>query len=216
MSYTFSDLKARIAEEIDRDDLVAGGPLETRLAQSIARAIEYYADEPFWFRRGDGEAVTSAGAREVSLPASVRIAHDVSLAARSLRKIPFESMVGRSGPGRPSHWAETGDAIALWPIPDGSYTLSISGIAAAPAPEADGDISVWTNEAFDLIAARARFLLFRDVLRDTEGTQLAAQAEGEALSKLRREGHRRGRTALGAAGDEPWSTKAGFSIDRGQ
>ena len=55
----------------------------------------------------------------------------------------------------------------------------------------------WTNEGSDLIAARARMLLCRDSLRDVDGYRLAAEAEAEALAKLRRETRRRGRFARG-------------------
>ncbi len=215
MSHTLGDLKARIAEETDRDDLLAGGALETRLAESIGRAIEHYADEPFWFRSGEGDVLTTAGEAEAALPADVRIADAVTCLGSGLTKVPFEAIRGRSEIGRPSHWAERGDSIALWPIPDGSYALKVYGTADAVTPAADGDLTVWTDEAYDLIAARTRFLLFRDVLRDTEGAQLAAQAEGEALAKLRRESLRRGRTKLRACGDEPWSVAGSFSIGRG-
>ena len=119
-----------------------------------------------------------------------------------------------AGPGPPQSWASDGNLVRLWPTPDGSYSLNVYGIAQIDAPQSDADQSVWTTEAQDLIAARSRFLLFRDVFRDTEGVQLAAQAEGEALRKLRQETRRRNRTPLRSTGDEPWAGRS-FSILRG-
>lgn len=215
MPYNLGDLKARIAEEADRDELLAGGTLENRLAETIARAVEHYADEDFWFKRGEGSASTVGAEDYVDLPATIRVAEDVVYLGNALVKVPLEEILGRTESGQPTHWAENGDDIQLWPIPDAVYSLSVFGAAKVAAPTADADETVWTNEAYDLIAARVRFLLFRDVFRDVEGTQLAAQAESEALSKLRKETRRRSVTSLRSRGDEPWTARTRFNVNQG-
>jgi hypothetical protein len=200
---TLVELKTRIVTETNRDDIAPGGELETLLHDTIARAIEFHADETFWFNRASAAAETVAESPTVAMPEGLRIALSVLCDGSPLRKVAAEDMQGLSGPGRPLLWAEEDGAIRLWPVPDSAYALILAGIAELGVP-ADGN--GWTEAGCDLIAARARMLLFRDTLRDLDGVRLAASAEEEALSRLRRETRRRGRfnasidPALRAAG----------------
>ena len=73
--------------------------------------------------------------------------------------------------------------------------VRFGGIAELGVP---ADSNEWTGAGYDLIAARVRMLLCRDVLRDLDGVRLAAAAEEEALGRLRRETRRRGRFAASA------------------
>jgi hypothetical protein len=214
---TLGDLKMRIREETDRDEIAAGGTLEQRLDHAIERAVEYYSNEAFWFTRDvrSSSVVTTAGRSFVTMPAAVRLIDAISCEGEPLLKMAAESIEQGSETGQPSRWTQAGDAILLWPTPDAAYRLLVSGQAQVDAPEHDGDESVWTNEAQDLIAARAKFILFRDIFRDVEGTQLAAQAEGEALSRLRKESRRRMGAGLQARGDEPWTAPTTFNVNRG-
>jgi hypothetical protein len=192
---TLAELKARIIAETNRDDMSAGGELEAVLAETIARAIEHHADETFWFNRTVATASTSASAATVAMPAELRIALAVSCDGAPLRKVAAETIEALAGSGRPILWAEDDGAIRLWPAPDAAYALSLSGIAELGAPASTNE---WTDQGYDLIAARTRLLLYRDTLRDLDGARLAAEAEEEALGRLRRETRRRGRTALGS------------------
>lgn len=210
---TLGDLKTRIILETNRDDLGAGEESEAALTNAISRAIEYYSDERFWFNRDSGTATTTAGTNYVTLPYAVRVPESVSYNGEPLSKVGTEEIEHLTTTGQPSRWAENGDLIQLYPVPSAAYALSVYGIAQIDAPSYDGDETVWTNEAYDLIAARARFLLFRDVFRDVEGTKLAAQAEGEALSRLRKETRRRNVTPLRAS-DLPIA-RSPFDITQG-
>jgi len=214
MANNLGDLKARIIAETDRDDLGPGQPLEQQLLGSIQRAIDYHSDEAFWFNLHSAPAAVAGGWDTVVRPYAIRITERVLLDGCPLRKMSLAEIERIRGSGRPSAWSNDGDLIRLRPVPDGSFSLTVAGVAQIDAPENDSDESVWTTQAQDLIAARTRFLLFRDVFRDSEGTQLAAQAEGEALTKLRRETRRRGAMPLRAIGDEPWTAR-GFDISRG-
>lgn len=192
----YGELKTRIRLETNRDDIAAGGEAETALTTAIARAIEFYSDESFWFTRDTGSVVTTSTSATVVCPYAVRVPKVVSYSGEELSKVPLDTIQHRTETGTPSQWAEEGDLIRLHPIPDGAYSLSVFGSSRLDAPENDADETVWTNEAEDLIAARAKFTLYRDIWRDVEATQLAAQAEGEALSRLRRETRRRSVTPL--------------------
>ena len=210
---TLHELKSRLQAELDRDDMGSGEELEAQLATAIERAVEHHADEPFWFNRTSGTVSTVAGIATVALPAGMRIAEVVSLEQEPLRRSGLDELEHRTDAGLPSHWAESAGTIQFWPVPDAVYSLKVTGIADLGVPD-HAESNKWTTEAADLIAARARFTLFRDVLRDIEGMQLAGQAEVEALSKLRRETRRRGRHPLRLRGDEPFHRQTS-NINRG-
>lgn len=211
---TLAELKTRIRLETNKDDIAASGEAETALTTALTQAVEYYADEQFWFNRASGSGNTSAATATIALPAGIRIPLSVSYLGETLRKEHLDKFQHRTETGQPMVWAENEGAIQLWPIPDATYSLSVFGTASTTLP-ADGASNIWTSEAVDLIAARTRFLLFRDIWRDMEGVQLAASAEGEALSRLRKETRRRGITPLRSTGDEPWSARSSFNINRG-
>lgn len=213
-TYTLGNLKTRVIAETDRDDMGAGEALEDTLALCIARAIEHYAHEPFWFMRDSGTASTTSGTNYVTTPYAVRVPDMVSYSAVPLMEVGIGDIEFLTDSGQPTRWAPNGDRIYLWPIPDAVYSLDVFGSGQIDAPEDDNDETVWTNEAYDLIAARTRFLLYRDVFRDAEGVQFAGQAEQEALSKLRRETRRRNATPLRAIGDEPYAARSTYNINR--
>jgi hypothetical protein len=213
---TLGDLKTRLIAETNRDDLATGEALEAVLASCISQASEHFAGEDFWFTRASGSRSTTASVDLVALPDEVRVAEVVVCDGERLLKVLPATLAAAVAAGKPTQWAAIGDNIQLWPVPDGSYSLDIFGLARIDPPASDGESGIWTNEAYDLIAARTRFLLFRDVFRDVEGTQLAAQAEGEALGRLRRETRRRAVISLRSTGDEPWTAQTGsFSVNRG-
>jgi hypothetical protein len=193
---TYADLKTRIADELSRDDMGTGGDAANALTQAISSAIAFYADEALWFNHNSGTRTTTNGVGTISLPSTVRVAATVTYLSLDLLRVPLEVIEQLTDTGIPTRWAQNGDLIQLWPIPDGAYTLSVYGIASVAAPTADGDSTIWTNEAYDLIAARAKVNLLRFPLRDAAGLALAMQEEAEALSKLRRESRKRRQSPL--------------------
>lgn len=58
------------------------------------------------------------------------------------------------------------------------------GNEAAYTPSSDSEDNVWTNERSDLVAARAKIILFRGALRDIDGSTLAEREELDAGKAL--------------------------------
>ena len=197
---TLAELKTRIISELDRDDMGSGGALETVLANTIARAIEFHADELFWFNRKSGSANTVASTATVALPTGMRIAQVVSYNQVPLTKVALSDIEHLTATGVPSQWAENEGLIQLSPVPSGVYALAVYGVADLGVPASTNE---WTTEAQDLIAATTRKILYRDTLRDIDGYNLSRMAEEEALTKLRRETRRRGRVGLVADLPDP-------------
>jgi len=195
---TLADLKTRIADELTRDDLGSGGEAEGALNRAIDTAIEFYADEQFWFNRLSGTVNTVGATATVAFPTGMRLPTQVSYLQCPLKKVDLESIQFLTDTGIPTRWAEDEGQIYLWPIPDGVYSLSVQGVADLGTPAADGDSNVWTDEGYDLIAARVKVILCRFPFRDADGLALALQEELEALRKVRRESRRRRQVPLTA------------------
>jgi hypothetical protein len=202
---TLDQLKTRIILEVDRDDLGSGGEAEQALIDAYTDAIEYYAAQSFWFNRASGSVNTSAGVPTIAMPANVRSADRVSCNSDPLQKVALADIEDRTGAGIPSHWAENGGAIQLWPIPDALYPISIHGLSSTAVPATGSDANFWTTQACKLIVARSKATLFR-LFKEYDAMQAAEAEEAEALSRLRTETQGRGRVPLRAVGDEPWAS----------
>lgn len=203
---TLLEMKTRIRLETNKDDIASGGESEAALTTAITQAIDHYANELFWFNRASGSVNTSASTATVALPSGMRLPLRVSYSQTLLRKVDLDLIEHLTDTGTPSYWAEDEGAIHLCPVPSGILALSVFGVAEIGVPGADGSSNVWTTHGYDLITARAEFLLWRDLWRNLDGVKLAAQAEGEALDRLRTETRRRTRTNLRHSSDAPWRT----------
>jgi hypothetical protein len=184
---TLGDLKARIADEILKRNLTS------QIAQHIARAIEHFADRRFWFNEARFTGDTTAGDAYVALPTELRRIDMLSITVGgsayelvSRDWTTIEDWQGMAASGQPTDYALSGAQIRLYPTPTAIYPLALLGVADLPALSTDASSNAWTNEAADLIAARTRMTLFRDVLRDAEGVGLAKDAIQEAEQALDR------------------------------
>lgn len=181
---TLGEIKTRIATELVRDDLT--GDLAGQLAIHIARAIEYFSDTRFWFN----QIVTTfpATGETVAIPANVRKIDALSIPALDLALLPVPLAEQETGStGVPETFAYDNGDLRLYPAPETSYTLRLVGVKQIDAPADDGSENEWTDEAQDLIVARARMTLCRDQFRDPEGATLAKAAVEEALDRLQHE-----------------------------
>lgn len=207
---TYAQILTRIKLDLNRDDMDSSDELEQALTDAVAGAIEFHADEQFWFNRASGTGNTTADDATLTMPTGIRVPNVVAYLGSELQQVPLDTIEHRTETGIPTKWAENEGTIQLWPIPDGAYAIYVYGLATAEAP-ASSSSNIWTTEAADLVVATAKKRLFRGALRDIEGAQLAAIEEDEALTKLRRETRRRGRANL--VTDLPIPT--GFNIVTG-
>lgn len=193
---TFADLKTRIRTEMVRTDLE--DDLADTLALHITRACEYFADERFWFNAYVGTVSAVPGSQTLSVPATIRRVERVSIPALQVevREVILSDFPDFIASAIPQVYAYDNDQLLFYPTPDMDYTLRITGTKQINAPVNDDDSNEWTNEAQDLIVARAKSTLYRDQFRDPEGVQMAMGATQEALDRLKRETARRLETPL--------------------
>lgn len=198
MAGTYGDLKARVAAELLRSDQAAN------IINAIARAIEFYAPRRFWFNEGRQTANTTPGVDLVAYPTALRVEDAVfiivggtgyPLTRRSYADIEEWSQATPNTSGQPTAYANINGQLRLYLRPNLAYAITAVGVFDQSALAVDADTNAWTSAAQDLISARARMTICRDILRDPELAQGAAQAEQEALARLTAESTRR--TATG-------------------
>jgi hypothetical protein len=203
---TLGDLKQRIIAETTRDDLA--DDLAAQFVNIIARSIDQYAAERWWFTERHINTLCTPGVDFVTLPPGTRWIDDLylnqnggntrwSLTARSIAE--FEALAQPAVTGQPTDYVTADDVVRLFPIPNQAYSLGWDLIAdVTPALTGDGSSNAWTNQGQDLITAQAKIRLYRDYLSAvfTDPRLISAMSqEREAYSRLRAESTRR--TATG-------------------
>lgn len=98
-----------------------------------------------------------------------------------------------AGRGRPRYYTYLAQKLRLYPVPDnGRYRIRLE---LSPARLQDitsaSEASPWFYEAFDLIKARAKYELYKDILKDAFMAMAAFNDFDEQLMVLRAETSRR-------------------------
>lgn len=189
----FGTLRDRIADELDRTDMT------TQIEREIKSAIAYYERRRFWFneKRIDFATVvsqewyTSADDSDIPNLLTLDIAkiainattkHDLELLPYA--EIEFVSDGGEADEGQPTALAYFQKQIRLYPIPDASYSVVLSGIFALDALSASADTNAWMTDGEALIRQRTRRMIYSNVIRDPELAQEAGRLEAEELRAL--------------------------------
>lgn len=206
---TLGDLKQRIISETTRDDLA--DDLASQFTNIIARSIDQYAAERWWFNERRLLIPTVAGQGYILWPAGTTVARWIDglyleqnggntrwpICPRSIAE--FEELAQPSITGQPTDYLVADDRIRLFPIPNAVYNIAADLIVDVTPPlVADTDSNAWTNQGQDLITAQAKIVLYRDYLSATSNDPrfiLAIAQEKDAYSRLRSESTRR--TATG-------------------
>lgn len=195
---TLGELKSRIADELNRDDL------DTQIGTSITAAIQQWGRERFWATVSSQTATTTLGGQYAALPDGMRTLDIVQvldgatywpLTVRPLATID-DWQGATTSSGVPSDYAVEGARIRLYPTPDAVYTLTFVGVFSLPALADDNATNFWTEEAADLIAATVKYRIYRDIIRNSEAMTFAKVAENEALDWLKDETTRKLSTGL--------------------
>lgn len=167
----FRTIRNRILDELDRDDLSAQAEL------AIKSAVEFYSPRRFWFNEARATASTVADQEYYPLPDDF-VAEDVLTISVNdtvypLRRVSNEqiddwTMSTSVNTGRPQEYALQGTELRLYPVPDDSYTLTMSYQKRLTELAAEGDSNAWTTDAEELIRRRAEGDLCLSVLQDNE------------------------------------------------
>lgn len=183
---TFSNMAVQIADEIDDTTGEYAGQIQT----AIFAAIRYSEREVYYFNETRDVTFTTVNGQEwygasdnSNIPTLVRIVEaycERSDGERTCmqRETPesIELLSDNSASrGEPYAYTYFGQRIRIYPIPDATvYTirLQLGPYRLATITNAS-DSNVWTTEAFDMVKARAKYILGKDILKDAT---LAAEA----------------------------------------
>jgi len=183
---TLADIKADIADSIDDTT----GEYASQIAKAITKAIRYCERKTFYFNETRDITFPTVSGQEwygaadnANIPTLVRIqaafredANSVRLPLNYDTPISLEMLADNSAiRGEPSSYTYFGQRIRLYPIPAAQvYTIRLqSGPYRLAALASDTDSNVWTIEAVDLITARAKYIVYKDTLKDAA---MAAEA----------------------------------------
>ncbi len=183
---TFAQVKARVLAEIKRPGMT------TEANAHVLRAIEYYANRRTWKNEGTNQITLTANTATKAIPSGLRDVSRVAVivAGRDyeLLKITRELMADRqgadTGAGQPIEFSWEDTVFKFWPIPDAAYVVNVTGLYDDTALSADSDTNSWTTIGEDLVVARAKYTICRDLTLDTEMMQLSQIAERSARNRL--------------------------------
>jgi hypothetical protein len=199
---TYAEVKARIAREMHRDDLTAD------IVTHVRSAINHYANRRTWKNEGTLQVTTTADVNIKAAPTGLREETRVAVVIGGydypLDKLTLEQMADRHGgdgtKGQPIEYSREDANLKFWPTPDAAYTVNVTGIYDDTALSLDADTNSWTTIGEDLIVARTRHTLCRDVTLDEEKMAFAEKAERAARNRLFGEANTRASTGKVQAG----------------
>lgn len=211
MANTLSDLKALIADDINRTDLT------TQIANEITDAISYWQSQRFWFnesRRIDFSTVSTQewyGASATATIANLLDIDWVRLTNSSGRyKLDMRTadelegmIVDPNLTGQPRWVAYYGQEFRFYPIPDQSYAITLGALYRLPALSGDSDSNAWITsaDARDLIRFYVEWRLYTHVIKDADAAAAAQNGWQMALDRLNAETMRRASTGKVVATD---------------
>ncbi len=193
---TLADMRARIMDELQRNDLAA------QIDNAIIEAADYFGRDGF-FRNDaqDSSTVTTAGINVYSAPADVAEIRQLTITVANtkypLRLRSWEYINAEDSntlspvTGPPVEYAvnlpASGMSIRLFPTPDGAYRLQYDYVQIIPPPVLDTDSNFWTMQGREMVRAYAKFLLRMNVLNDPQGAQSDRQMADLYFRKLKQE-----------------------------
>lgn len=203
---TVADLKAAINSEAD----LTNGEYSTDINNAISSAIRYCERFSFYFNETRDVTFTTVNGQEwygaadnANIPTLVRIEAAYCEDANGQRTLMTrrqpeeleEGSIATASNGRPTDWTYFAQQIRLFPIPGAdvfTIRLQLSPYRLAPLnPSNDSDTNAWLSEAYDMIKARAKYVLQKDVLKDAALAVEALNDFNDWKSALRAETDKR-------------------------
>ena len=189
---TYGAMIDRIADELKRSDLTS----QIRLA--IKSAIQNYENETFYFNETRQTIDTVDGKEYYGLPTNFQGLNTLTLTTNSytylLQPRTFEwieeHQTNDNYKSRPTDWAIFAQQLRLFPIPNDSYRIEMSGIKRFDELSATSDTNAFMVDGEEVIRYRAKKDVLINIIQGPESIQ-AAQAmsmmEQDSLTRLREE-----------------------------
>jgi len=190
----FLSMKTTIQSMVNRGDEELNN-----IGSSVVAAIRFYERKRLWFNETIVENLTlSVSNSSLSLPVNFKkeILGRVTVngqwrgKGRGFEKTSFEKLKNEifldpNATGFPENWAIFGNTIYVDKLADQDYTLGLAYVYGDTSlPSADGDISIWFDEARDLIRYYAAGLYYQDYLHGEEKAQFYFGKANEWMRNL--------------------------------
>lgn len=220
---TYVIMQTRIADDLVRDDLSAQIQKSINDAITVWEGIRFdFNERKFLLNTVDGEEYydimganndlvlfdgTALATGETILEIdSIKITVNNSwypLTPRTMQWFDRYAQLPTQYTGQPDSYTIFNNQIRFFPVPDAVYPINIDGLARlGPAPlSADGDTNAWMIAGEMLIRQQAKYIIYRDVIRDAEGKANAGEGIQEAQFQLERKGSAKLMTGY----QRPWS-----------
>lgn len=193
MANDYGTMLARIANEIRRTDL------SSEIAQEVQDAIKFYEAERFWFNEDRTHIFTTSASQEFYGVADQsfipNIIHfDQAVITISGNRYPMNKRdwdylehiaMNPFTNGQPQDVAYYAEQFRLYPIPDRSYEVRVSGIYQLTTLSASADTNAWMVEGEQLIRNMAKRNLHMNRTHLTDMAQEAEEQVSIALANLR-------------------------------
>lgn len=197
---TFGSMAQQIADDIDDTT----GEYSSQIARAIQEAIRYCEREPFYFNQTrEITFLTVNGQEFYGSDANANIPTLININAawtedqqgqRSIltRAAPEELELlsdNSAGQGEPYWFSYFERQIRLYPIPDAyvyNIRLQASNYRLVPVVN-DQDTNAWFTEAFDMVKARAKYILAKNTTKDAAVAAEALSDFSDQFDALKRE-----------------------------
>lgn len=191
---TFGGIKAAIADDIDDTTDEYAAQIET----AVLGAIRYCERFTFYFNEARPQDKTfstvsgqqwysSSDLADIATLVRIQRAYFVDTGGQitDLIQLPPEEMEvlsdNTAATGQPYGYTYFARQIRLYPIPNAVYTIRLQlGPYRLTALSAGTNTNVWLTEAFDMIKARAKYLVYKDTIKDPG---LAAEALNDFIDQ---------------------------------
>jgi len=196
----FGAMQSAIADDIDDTTNEYYDPT----SKAVIAAIRYCERETYYFNETRDETFATVDGQEwygvgdnAAIATAVRI-HELYLEDGNIRRVTLrraspeelESLADSSASrGEPYAWTWFGQRIRLYPIPGPTvFTIRMQlGPYRLALPMGEDENSAWYDEAFDLIKARAKYILAKDTLKDAALATEALNDYHDQHAALKRE-----------------------------
>lgn len=190
---TFGNLMTQIADELDDTQ----GEYTSQIQNACFQAIRWCEREVYYFNETRDQTFSTVAGQEwytasdnANIPTLVRIQEAYcerqdGRRTRMNRANPVELEIlsdNAASRGEPYAWTYFGQRIRIYPIPDlETYTIRLQlGPYRLATISDQADSNAWTTEAFDMVKARAKYILYKDILKDAA---LAAEALNDYMEQ---------------------------------
>ena len=190
----FATLVSKVADDLDRNDL------NTQIQQAINEAVYYYSAYSFRFNNtvevfqtiNDVSQYTSAnGLPDNIMHIKAAQLYSDEIYNYTLEPIEYTEMLNLTSDvdtvaGMPSYWSWYNETFYIYPTPNQVLNISLSYKKTYPRMTQANDNNDFTNNAPDLIRARAEQQLCATILKDMDGYQVYKTVADDLLKSYKK------------------------------